>query len=51
MLSFRQFSVGFHVVNIAVKLVQGFRFHRSIYPLKYKSDGRLLKILFANFQQ
>ena len=29
MLTFRQFGVGCHVVNIAVKLVQGFHFHRS----------------------
>ena len=34
MLSFRQlFGVRFHVFNIAVKLVWGFHFHRSIYPL------------------
>ena len=28
MLAFRQFGVGCRVVNIAVKLVQGFHFHR-----------------------
>ena len=28
MLAFRQFGVGCHVVNIAVKLVRGFHFHR-----------------------
>ena len=29
MLTFRQFSVGCHVTNIAVKLIRGFHFHRS----------------------
>ena len=29
MLAFRQFGVGCHVVNIAVKLVRGFHFHRG----------------------
>ena len=28
MLAFRQFGVGCHFVNIAVKLVRGFHFHR-----------------------
>ena len=38
MLTFRQFGVGCHIVNIAVKLVRGFHFHR-LYLVNHRALG------------